>query len=345
MFKYAHPERPVADVCSGQTGDEESADPDEESLRVVPRERLGGVQAAIARPADRAAVDQSARRARRSILSIRTGREDRDIRDPVEHRRGRERHLEVPSALSGFAPERDRRLASREDRFTAMEPRRLGREPPAGQPRFAVEPARQKARPEPESASLPKSAFQPDSIRRDHAGQVAAPTANGRPRADESGAVPRDVGEDEGDQSSGRRPSELPSLDGRERRSQPIDTVDWSSRADEPRDGPLLSTERHSRTRQTEERRSSSGDEAEDQVFPPESRKEIERGARRPHARGIGLRVRGEEDRDARPARPRITSREHDERGPARLPRGREHPGGRLPDREKPDSSGARESF
>src|SRR5439155_9856439 len=123
----------------------------------------------------------------------------------LEHKRRGERQLEIPPARPRLAPERDGRLAPGEDCLTPTKTCRLERELSAGVARLAVESAWQNARPEPEPARLPGGAFEPDSIGGDHARHVVAPAADGRPRADQSGAVTRNVREDERDEPCGCR--------------------------------------------------------------------------------------------------------------------------------------------
>ena len=194
------------------------------------------------------------------------------------------------------ALEGDRRLAAGEQHLPRFEPRGRTRKPPPLPARFPREPSAGEARPQAESSRFAGRRLEAQPIRSHDECRVAAPAAHGRPRADQRGSVPRNVGENESDEARGRPAAKLASFDRRERLAKAIDLDDRSARPHEPADSAALGFEGQPGTRERQERRSSPGNEAEDHVPRAEARKVVESPARRPDARRVRFRVRREKD-------------------------------------------------
>jgi hypothetical protein len=338
---YAHSEPPVSDVCSGGSGAEEPAGAGKKALAVVARKRRRRIHAPPARPVDRAAVDERSRGARRTILAVGARREKSEPGLSVQNDRRAERGLEIAAALSARTPERDGRLAARQEDVSGLDPQQPLRQATARHPRFPIEPARRSPGPEAQPDRLAGRACDPDPVRPDDAGDVAAPRANRGTRPDERRPVSGHVGEDERHDPRGSRPAELSALDRGKRSPQPVDLADRRARPNPARDRTLLLCQRHAGTRQAQKRGSASGDQAQDDVLPAELREETHGRARRGNARSVGIGVRREEDRGSTAPGSGIATRKHDETPPAASGGGLEHPCGGFARREDTHAAGA----
>ena len=178
-----------------------SPEPLEKSLGVVPGEGARRIEAALARPEKCLSVGQRAGGSRAAVDPVGARREDGDSFFALQGERGAERELEVSTAAAVAARELDRRLAAGEQHLPRPEPRGRPREPPPLLDGFPRKPPREKNRPQAKPSRLAGSGFQAQPVRSDDERHVAAPAANRRARADERGPIPRNVGEDERDET------------------------------------------------------------------------------------------------------------------------------------------------
>ena len=268
-------------------------------------------------------------RGRAAIEAIRAGREQVPV-PSVSRPGGAERELETAPAPAARPVEPHDRFAAGQQHRTGQQCSHRARGPLSRRARRTGQAAAPAPHAPAQTPRFPLGPIEPVAVRTHDAHEVAAAAPDRRARADRGSPVARHVRQHERHEARARRAAEAAALDRREPGAQAVEREDRGARLRERGHGAPLGRQRQPLSRQADERRRAAGNEAEDHVALAEGSEEAQGRARRAHARGVRLGMRGEDDVAFRNPRGGVPARQNHQPSARNAIRSARHPGCRL---------------